>query len=157
MDETYHGKSEKPHTPSHKRYGRPYTKRGRTGGFDKRIIVSLVERHGSVRSFHVGAADKPSVTKIIRDHVAKESRIHTDECKLYVGLENEYESHETVQHRAKEYVRGDVTLDCSSAASTAFISIAGRSICTGICQNTTSATIIASGLGSMIWTAPSLP
>lgn len=108
VDETYHGKSEKPHTPSAKRYGRPYTKRGKTGGFDKRIIVSLVERHGSVRSFHVGAADKPNVMKIIRDHVAKETRIHTDESKLYVGLESEYESHETVQHRAKEYVRGDV-------------------------------------------------
>jgi transposase-like protein len=107
-DETYHGKSEKPHTPSKKRYGRPYTKGGKTGGFDKRIIVSLVERHGSVKSFHVGAADGKTVGDIIRDHVAKESRLHTDESKLYPAIGKEFAAHETVQHRAKEYVRGDV-------------------------------------------------
>jgi transposase-like protein len=108
VDETYHGKAEKPHTPSAKRYGRPYTKRGRTGGFDKRIIVSLVERHGSVKSFHVGAADKVVVGGIIRDHVAKESRLHTDESKLYPAVGREFAAHETVQHRAGEYVRDDV-------------------------------------------------
>lgn len=108
VDETYHGKSEKPHTPSAKRHGRPYTKRGRTGGFDKRIIVSLVERHGSVKSFHVGAADAKVVGGIIRDHVGRESRLHTDESKLYPAVGREFAAHETVQHRAGEYVRDDV-------------------------------------------------
>ena len=108
VDETYHGKTEKPHTPSAERRGRPYIKRGKGGGFDKRIIISLVERHGSVKSFHVGAADKTGVQKIIREHVAKESRIHTDESKLYFGVGKDFASHETVNHYQKEYARGDV-------------------------------------------------
>lgn len=33
-DETFHGKRETPREPSRKRYGRPYTKSGKTGGFD---------------------------------------------------------------------------------------------------------------------------
>jgi hypothetical protein len=101
----------KPRSPTpraRKRYGRPYTKGGKTGGFDKRIIVSLVERHGSVKSFHVGAADKKVVGGIIRDHVAKESRLHTDESKLYPEVGREFAAHETVNHRAKEYARDDV-------------------------------------------------
>jgi hypothetical protein len=108
VDETYHAKADKPHTPSAQRRGRPYTKRGKTGGFDKRIIVSLVERHGSVKSFHVGSVDKTSVGEIIRNHVAKESRLHTDESKLYPEVGRQFASHETVNHSAKEYARDDV-------------------------------------------------
>lgn len=108
MDETYHAKADKPHVPSKKRYGRPYTKSGKTGGFDKRIIISLVERHGSVKSFHVGAADKKKVHEILADHVSVEARIHTDESRLYGDVGTKFASHETVNHRAKEYARGDV-------------------------------------------------
>jgi hypothetical protein len=49
-----------------------------------------------------------SVTKIVTDNVARESRLHTDESKLYFGSEERFASHETVKHSAKEYVRGDV-------------------------------------------------
>lgn len=108
-DETYHGKSEvRRVSPTRQREGRPFTKRGKTGGAAKRIIVSLVERHGSVKSFHVGVADGKTVGDLIRNHVAKESRLHTDESKLYPAVGREFAAHETVQHRAKEYVRGDV-------------------------------------------------
>lgn len=108
VDETYHAKADKPHTPSAERRGRPYTKRGKTGGFDKRIIVSLVERGGSVRSFHVGAVDKKKVGDLIRDNVSRKTRLHTDESKLYIEVGKDYASHETVNHKAKEYARDDV-------------------------------------------------
>src|ERR1039457_1705606 len=39
------------------RIARP-TKSGKSGGAQKRQIVSLVERGGSVRSFHVASTDK---------------------------------------------------------------------------------------------------
>jgi hypothetical protein len=103
-DETYHGKREVPHTPSVHRKGRPYTKGGKTGGFDKWIIVPLVERHGSVRSFHVGAVDKTVIRDILTRHVAKESRLHTDESRLYAAIGADFASHETVNHRTGEYV-----------------------------------------------------
>src|SRR5208282_3261512 len=76
-DETYYGKMEQPRV-SPARKGRPY-KVGSRGPRDKRPIVALVERGGNVRTFHVPVADKPSVQKIVRENIARESRLHTDE------------------------------------------------------------------------------
>ena len=52
-----------------------------------RPIVSLVERGGKVRSFHVAVADKANVSKIVMGNIAKESRLHTDESRLYTGAD----------------------------------------------------------------------
>jgi transposase-like protein len=106
-DETYYGPTERPR-PSSQRQGRPYTKRGRGGPSNKRPIVALVERGGNVRTFHVPVADKETVTKIVRENIDRESRLHTDESKLYFGSDEHFVSHETVKHSADEYVRGDV-------------------------------------------------
>lgn len=104
-DETYHGKAETP-VASPQRKGKPYLKRKLAN--QKRPIVALVERGGKVRTFHVAAADKVTVSKIVADNVARESRLHTDESNLYPTIGKEFASHETVKHTAKEYVRGDV-------------------------------------------------
>ena len=66
-----------------------------------------------MRSFHVGVADKRTVTKIVTENVSRESRLHTDESKLYFGADALFASHETVKHSAKEYVRGDVHTNCA--------------------------------------------
>src|SRR5690242_6763593 len=75
-DETYFGKADEMYV-SPKRKGRPYTKRGKA--FNNRPILALVERGGSVRSFHVAVADQAAVCKIVRDNVERETHIHTDE------------------------------------------------------------------------------
>jgi transposase-like protein len=105
-DETYFGKTENPR-PSPQRKGRPY-KKGSRGPRDKRPIVSLVERGGSVRSFHIPVADADTVVGIVVDNIAKESRLMTDESRLYSFIGEQMASHETVKHSAGEYVRGDV-------------------------------------------------
>lgn len=105
-DETYFGPTAEPKI-SKQRKGRPY-KVGSRGPRDKRAIVSLVERGGNVRSFHVAVADKETVQKIVVENIAQESRLHTDESRLYFGADQHFASHETVKHSAKEYVRGDV-------------------------------------------------
>lgn len=104
-DETYYGKPEtRPVSPQRK--GRPYK-------YPKirqsRPIVALVERGGKVRSFHVPVADAASVAQIVRENVHRESRLHTDESRLYPVVGTEFAAHETVKHTANEYVRGDVT------------------------------------------------
>ena len=104
-DETYFGKR-KVRPFSKQRGDRPYIKSGRAA--DKRPIVSLVERGGSVRSFHIGHATKAQVTKIVTDNVNRESYLYTDESKLYGDADQLFAEHETVKHSAKEYVRGDV-------------------------------------------------
>jgi transposase-like protein len=105
-DETYHGKVEE-ERPRNK-YLPPPTKGRRTGPAGKRAIVSLVERGGSVRSFHVAVADGETVGRIVAENIARESRLHTDESRLYTKAGAEFADHETVNHSAKEYVRGDV-------------------------------------------------
>ena len=54
-------------------------------------------------------ADKATVAKIVMDNIHHESRLHTDESKLYFGADQRFASHETVKHYIKEYARGDVT------------------------------------------------
>jgi hypothetical protein len=71
-DETYYGKAETLHV-SKQRRGRPFTKRGHL--WNNRPVVALVERGGDVRTFHVAVADKATVSKIVMDNVAKESRL----------------------------------------------------------------------------------
>jgi transposase-like protein len=105
-DETYFGPTEQPR-PSKQRRGRPY-KVGSRGPRDKRPIVALVERGGNVRSFHVAVADQDTVQGIVIANVSRESRLHTDESRLYFGADQHFASHEMVKHSAKEYVRGDV-------------------------------------------------
>lgn len=105
-DETYFGKS-KVQKPSPQRKGRPYIHQGKMR--NNRAIVSLVERGGAVRSFHVENADKLTVSGIVTANIAKETRLHTDESRLYLGADMYFSQHETINHSAKEYARGDVT------------------------------------------------
>ena len=60
-------------------------KRG-TGGH-KNAVVSLVERGGNVRSFHVPRADKATVAKIVTDNIHRKTRLHTDESRPYGGTD----------------------------------------------------------------------
>ncbi len=108
-DETYFGgvESQKMRTaPSRK--GLRYTRGGKAGPANKRAIVTLVERGGKVRSFHVPRADKATVKRIVADNISHESRLHTDMSRLYSDVGGLFGEHETVNHSAKEYARGDV-------------------------------------------------
>jgi transposase-like protein len=117
-DETYYGPTEKPQ-PRRKRL--PPPTKGRTSGpANKRPIIAFVERGGRARTFHVAAADKRTVTKIVRENIAKESRLHTDESRLCTGSETFFKSHETVNHSAKEYARGDVTTNSAEGFFSVF-------------------------------------
>ena len=107
IDETYHGPTAQERV-SKQRKGRPFTKGGRTGPHNKRAIISLVERGGIARSFHVENADKATVNVIINQNIAKEARVHTDESRLYNDVKSHAVAHEAVKHSAHEYVRGDV-------------------------------------------------
>ncbi|MCU4180215.1 IS1595 family transposase [Bosea sp. BH3] len=84
------------------------TKRGKAGLGSKRAVVALVERGGSVRSFHVNSADATTVREIVVTNVRRSSSLHTDESKLYTKTGTEFAAHETVKHTANEYVRGVV-------------------------------------------------
>lgn len=110
-DETYIGKRDRPYV-SPQRRGRPYIKKGKTGGAQKRTVVALVERGGSVRSFHVQHATKAVVRDILVRNADRQSVLYTDESRLYTTTGEEYAKHGTVNHSAKEYARreGDIVV-----------------------------------------------
>jgi transposase-like protein len=105
-DETYFGSVDKAKRRTKTTSGRPFIKSGKAS--NKRAIVSLVERGGKVRSFHVRSANSQNVAQIVSENIAAESRLHTDESKLYRGKWPRFASHETVKHSANEFARGDV-------------------------------------------------
>lgn len=79
VDETYYGKPEAVYV-SPSRRGRPFIHKGKFK--NSRPIVSLVERGGRVRSFHIASADKDNVGAIVRENIDRDSRLHTDESRL---------------------------------------------------------------------------
>jgi transposase-like protein len=72
-------------------------------------VLTLVERGGSARSFHVSNATMASLLPVIRANINRETAVMTDELSAYNKLGDEFASHEAVNHSAKEYVRGVVT------------------------------------------------
>jgi ISXO2-like transposase domain len=69
--------------------------------------MSLVERGGKVRSFHVPEVSATTLKPIIADAIAKDSHFRTDESGVYWNIGEEFASHRTVIHSIGEYVRGD--------------------------------------------------
>jgi transposase-like protein len=107
-DETYFGKRETPLPPSPQRKGRPFTKKGKGGGSREKIaVVGLVERGGKARMIHVERADKATINQIVVENIAHETRILTDESRLYNDVGTAFIGHETVKHSGGEYVRYD--------------------------------------------------
>jgi transposase-like protein len=89
----------------------------RRGRGHKRTVSALMERGGSVRSFHVEGTRVADVAPIVRDNIKREARLHTDEATHYREVGAEFAAHETVNHGNEEYVRGDVTTTPSKAIS----------------------------------------
>lgn len=72
-------------------------------------VVSLVERDGEKRSYHVPNVSPNTLRPILNAQIAKKARLMTDEAGIYKKIGKDFGSHETVNHSAKEYSRGDVT------------------------------------------------
>ena len=102
-DEAYYGKATD-QSPSPARKGLPLLKR-KPGTSNKRAILGLIERGGSVRTFHVIQANQINVAALVTENVARESTLYTDESRLYWGMGKVFADHGTTKHAAGEYVR----------------------------------------------------
>lgn len=80
------------------------------GGYRRKMkVLSLVERGGNVRSFHIQEANVKTVKKILKERVSPLAHLMTDDAPLYKGMGKRlFPSHQTVRHTANEYVRGNV-------------------------------------------------
>ncbi len=79
------------------------------GPAHKNMVLTLVERGGAARSFHIDTATVAQVVPLVRQNIAKESILMTDESHIYKRVGQEFLGHYTVNHSEKEYVRGSVT------------------------------------------------
>ena len=108
-DETYYGnKVSLKKKRAAKRTSAKVTKGGFGGVSNKYTVVSLVERGGNVRSFHIDKANKSSVREILVRNADRKSHLMTDESRLYVDTGEEFNRHQKVNHSHGEYVRGNV-------------------------------------------------
>ena len=73
----------------------------------KHAVLSLVERGGKVRSFHVDGTKAADLVPIMKANIAKETKIMTDEAGQYAHVKKDFAEHEFVRHGAGEYVRGE--------------------------------------------------
>jgi len=94
IDETYIGRKE----------GVP---QGHRGGHHKNIVLTLVERGGSARSFHVDGMAASDVIPIIKDNIERESHVMTDEAARYNKLGDDFANHDRVDHSREEYAYTD--------------------------------------------------
>jgi transposase-like protein len=85
-------------------------KKGRYPGKRKQnTILALVERGGQVKSTHITGKSFYNVKKAFRTHMDASANLMTDEHKMFRNIGKQFASHQTINHGAKEYARGEVS------------------------------------------------
>ena len=93
VDETFFGKKE----GAQRRFGYGH----------KHAILSLVERRGRLRSFHVEGTSAKHTTPILKANIAAEMRVMTKMKPADIGnLNKDFVAHEVVADGYREYLRG---------------------------------------------------
>jgi len=95
-DETFIGRVE----------GQP---KARGGWGHKNVVLTLVRRGGEARSFHVDSTTMADVIPVLKANIKAKTHVMTDEAVQYKNLRKEFAKHDSVNHKAEEYVRGEVT------------------------------------------------
>ncbi|HEX8161278.1 MAG TPA: IS1595 family transposase [Pyrinomonadaceae bacterium] len=98
VDETYIGG--KPRHRNVKGQGR--------GVANKTIVVGAVERGGRARARKVEKADSKTLLPFLKENVAPEASVYTDENNSYWAVRHHFEAHHTIKHKEKVYAIGDV-------------------------------------------------
>jgi transposase-like protein len=71
----------------------------------KEAVISLVERDGKIRSFHIPRVTAETLRPILVTQIDRKSYLCTDESGVYKTVGKEYAGHGAVNHSIDEYVR----------------------------------------------------
>ena len=74
----------------------------------KHAVLTLVQRGGSARSFHVEGTGAADLLPIIKANILPGTHVMTDEAGQYSGLKKHFAAHDFTRHGMGEYVRGKV-------------------------------------------------
>jgi transposase-like protein len=75
---------------------------------NKSVVIGAIQRGGNVKLRVIPNTRRGNVERFIADAVSEPEAIFTDELKSYNRLSEDGTRHETVEHKADEFVRGDV-------------------------------------------------
>jgi len=69
----------------------------------KNTVLTLVEREGEARSFHIEEATKEHIVPIVQDNISRESHLMTDEARRYERVGKKFADHGVVDHSREEW------------------------------------------------------
>ena len=87
--------------------GGKYDKRRKREPWQKQAVVGLLQRDGTFEAKTIKTPSKKILTDLVRKRVATSATVMTDELASYKSVAKTHK-HETVNHRAEEWVHGDV-------------------------------------------------
>ncbi|WP_417733333.1 IS1595 family transposase [Roseovarius sp.] len=100
VDETFIG-IDRTIKPKHSKKGRGYA--------HKHKMLTLVDRNtGRAKSMVVDDLKTATLLPILKENIAKEAVVYTDEAGQYKHLSRDFAAHDFTRHGAGEYVRGNV-------------------------------------------------
>ncbi len=94
-------------------HGGTYDKRRKRAAYDKQAVAGVLQRNADntpskVKAFPVPKEIAKVMTGVIRDNVAIDAEVMTDEHGAYMKLTKQGWKHEIVAHTKEEWVRGNV-------------------------------------------------
>ena len=132
--------------------------KGRAGAAHKNAVLTLVERGGSARSFHLDSVKMEHIAPLVLQNVLRQSHLMTDEARHYRAIGKEFAGHDLVEHSADEYVRGVAHTNTVEGYYSIFkrgmkgvISTAKKNTCTATLPNSTFGIQTALQLALMTW------
>jgi hypothetical protein len=74
---------------------------------EKKIVLTLVERGGHARSFHIASINSKTLKGLMFTNIDRDSNLMTDMAHGYAGMRYHFNSHGVVEHQRKQYVSGE--------------------------------------------------
>ncbi|WP_316015222.1 IS1595 family transposase [Roseobacter sp. HKCCA0434] len=100
VDETFIG-NDRTIKPKHTKKGRGYA--------HKHKLLTLLDRNtGRTKNIVVDDLKTSTLLPILRENIAAEAVVYTDEAAQYKRLANDFAGHDFTRHGSGEYVRGEV-------------------------------------------------
>ena len=93
---------------------------GRRYTGNKSMVLGAIERGGNIRLTVEKRRNRKTLHKFIEKHAPDAESVYTDDFVAYKGIEDKKTKHESVNHSADEWVRGDVHTNTIEGAFSLF-------------------------------------
>lgn len=100
--------------------GGRYDRRRKRGPWENQPVMSMIERDGKFEAQTIQTPSKKVLVGLIRERVEPSATVFTDEYPAYKSVSKTHKRHDTVNHRAEEWVRGEVHTNSIESAWSLF-------------------------------------